>query len=350
MPHRFFRSPAWLLGGLALALLAGCQDEQIRSYQAPKDVAVEPPGLRMLAVMVPRGKDNWFFKFFGKKQTVAEHEKEFDAFIDSVHFQDNGDTPLTWKVPRGWRQEAAGGFRYATLRFGPKDEGVEITVSKLGPEASDLRDNLDRWRGQVGLPKLEDDEFKKLSGNIKVDGLPATRVDFIGGALGGPAAPAAAGERPAAGAAFEYDKPARWEARPADVKKGVRRPVVLRVADGGREAEVSAVALPGDGGGLAANVDRWRRQVGLPPAGGDELRKDVRWVDVGGAKVPFADVTGPRAGAGEPQRILGAALRHGGRTWFVTMKGPADLVGKQRDAFEAFVKSIRFGGQGAAHE
>jgi hypothetical protein len=38
-------------------------------------------------------------------------------------------------------------------------------------------------------------------------------------------------------------------------------------------------------------------------------------------------------------------------TWFIKMRGPADLVGRQLAAFEAFLKSVRFdGGTGANHE
>ena len=34
---------------------------------------------------------------------------------------------------------------------------------------------------------------------------------------------------------------------------------------------------------------------------------------------------------------------HGGRSWFVKLRGPAELVGSQQAAFEAFVRSLRFG-------
>ena len=56
------------------------------------------------------------------------------------------------------------------------------------------------------------------------------------------------------------------------------------------------------------------------------------------------------AGAGRLRRSLRAegtdarrhVLLHGGQSWFVKMTGPADLVGQQQPAFEAFVKSLRF--------
>ena len=36
------------------------------------------------------------------------------------------------------------------------------------------------------------------------------------------------------------------------------------------------------------------------------------------------------------------AVPQGGQTWFLKMKGPAELVGRQQGNFEAFAKSVRF--------
>jgi hypothetical protein len=333
-----------------LSFVAGCQEqESIRHYVAPKESMPEPAGARMLAVMVPRDKDVWFFKFDGPKRTISEHEAEFDALIRSVRFQDKGESPITWKTPEGWRQVRADGFRYATLYFGPKGDGVKITVTKLGPEASDVRQNVDRWRGQLALPPLTDEEFQKMRDNIEVDGIKATRVDLV--AVGGVAPPALPPMARAkkTGLPFRYTRPDGWEVQPPDVKRGVSRPLVLRVAEGGREAELSALSLPGDGGGVLNNVVRWRRQLGLGPATEEEVRKHIRTLRVAGEEASYVDLVG--SGPGTPQRTLGAVLRHGDATWFFTLKGPADLVGKQQSAFEAFIQSIRFdGAQGAAHE
>jgi hypothetical protein len=325
----------FLLGGLVLAALAGCQEDVIRHYQAPKESTLEPPSKRMLAVMVPRGQDVWFFKFFGPRRAVSEHEADFDSLIRSVKFQDKANEPITWTTPEGWRQQLGGELRYATLRFGPKDEALEITISKLGREAARPRENIDRWRGQIGLPPISDEELRQLTDNLKVDGLPATRIDLVS------AGPGAVAGSEKSSLPFQYTRPDGWELLPADAKKGVRRPLVLRVKDGEQAAEVTAVPLPGDGGGLLFNVNRWRGQVGLGPTTEEDLLKDVRRLTVAGEEAPYVDLAGSGANG---QRILGVVMRHEGRTWFFTMKGPADFVGKQQSAFEGFIKSIRFGG------
>ena len=41
-----------------------------------------------------------------------------------------------------------------------------------------------------------------------------------------------------------------------------------------------------------------------------------------------------------------AILLHDGRSWFIKLRAPAELVAKQQSAFEAFVRSVRFGAGG----
>lgn len=334
---------------LILLVLTGCREQdQIRHYLAPKESQPELPARRMLAVMVPHGKDVWFFKFDGRKKEVSQHEADFDAVIRSVHFQDREDAPITWSNPPGWRRRMGPKPRYATLYVLPKSKRLEITVTRLGPDAADVRKNLDRWRGQLGLDPLTDAEFDKLANNSEVDGIKATRVDFIG-VLQEEAAPMMgrppqqqlkAGEAP-----MKYTTPDGWEAQPPIEKQGIRTPVVFRVRAGGSEAEATAMPLPGDGGGVSFNVNRWRRQVGLAPLDDAGIRRDLRSLKTAEREAEYVDLSGA------DKRILGAILPHGRQTWFFTLKGSPDLVGKEKSHFEAFIASIRFDAEaGAAHE
>jgi hypothetical protein len=341
LAHRGF----WLV--CAALVLVGCQEqEQIRSY----DVSKEPQSVgerekqRLLAVMVPREKNVWFFKLIGTEQAVADVVPSFDRFLDSIRFTDEEREPIEWKLPDGWKQILGVGELYARLRKEGDGSAPEITVTKLPPGAKDRRANIDRWRGQLGLGPIGEDALQKLVGNVKVDGTPATRVDFVGESRKH-GRPAQKRGRP-----FRFTKPDNWEERPPDMPQGVPRLAVFMVRDGGNSAEVSVVPLAGDGGGARANVNRWRRQLGLEPIDDDaQLQKVLRELDVADGKAPYIDLMGHDPTG--PQRMLGAWIVHGGRTWFIKMKGSPELVGKQQAAFEAFVKSIRFAdGQGAAHE
>jgi hypothetical protein len=69
-------------------------------------------------------------------------------------------------------------------------------------------------------------------------------------------------------------------------------------------------------------------------------------MNVDGEHGGYVDLTGPEsAGA---SRILAVMVQRDGSTWFFKMRGPADLVGRQKNSFEAFVGSVRFTGREGA--
>jgi len=61
---------------------------------------------------------------------------------------------LGWKLPAGWTESRTGGMRYATLK--PAEGAVEVSVVVLGGSAGGELANLNRWRGQLGLPPVDE--------------------------------------------------------------------------------------------------------------------------------------------------------------------------------------------------
>lgn len=95
---------------------------------------------------------------------------------------------------------------------------------------------------------------------------------------------------------------------------------------------------------LLANVNRWEQQLGLEPSTKENLEKTARHVDVGAAHVDVVDLTGPQPSDDKPQqRMLAAILPTESQVWFFKLVGPADVVGTQRENFDAFVQSIHLG-------
>ena len=113
----------------------------------------------------------------------------------------------------------------------------------------------------------------------------------------------------------------------------------FQVGERDRVATVLVVALPRDGGGPAANVNRWRAQLGLEPLAEKEALKSLRPIRVGGVAGHAFDLTGPGKA---PLRIRAVLITRGNRTWFFRMSGPASLVAEQASAFDDFIKSVRF--------
>jgi len=67
-----------------------------------------------------------------------------------------GRGALKWSLPKGWTEAPGSGMRYATLT--PPGAGkLEMSVVVLPGPAGGEPANVNRWRGQIGLPPLEDD-------------------------------------------------------------------------------------------------------------------------------------------------------------------------------------------------
>jgi hypothetical protein len=68
---------------------------------------------------------------------------------------------LQWTKPESWRSVRAQQFRDINFTFGPAGEG-ECYVTMLSAAGATVQENLNRWRGQFGLPPLAEAEFSAL--------------------------------------------------------------------------------------------------------------------------------------------------------------------------------------------
>jgi hypothetical protein len=323
-----------LLGGLAATLVLGCQTDEIRSYRVPKAEAT-----RLLAAIVPHGDQTWFFKLVGPASEIDGQKEAFDQFIHSVRFTDNAERPIAWTVPQGWQPGPESKIRYATFYLGPQNHPLELTVFHFGGEAGSVLANVNRWRGQIGLRAIQENELGQYSKKLELASGSATLVDMTNRGSGIATAmpgPDILSRRAESRPRLQYTTPEGWKEKPDP--KGVRI-VLFEIADGAVEAGVTLA-----GGSLRMNVNRWRGQLHLQPVDDQQLQKEVRPIEVAGVSAHYVDLTGPETAGKSPERILGVILPRSEQTWFFTMKGPADLVEKQKSAFEAFVKSVRFEG------
>ncbi len=104
------------------------------------------------------------------------------------------------------------------------------------------------------------------------------------------------------------------------------------------KANVNISQLNRDGGGLAANVKRWRTQIGLNPLDETELSKSV--TPLGTANV--VDFTGTDNATGKPIRLVAAVVPQNGQTWFYKLMGDETIVAQQKDAFLKFVQTTKY--------
>ncbi len=182
------------------------------------------------------------------------------------------------------------------------------------------------------VPKEKDPE---LPGAVSPVTAPTANAPVMPGAAGGTNPNMAATPVvTATGADLVWDAPAAWKSKAASAM----RKATYIVGDAGAEAELSITAFPNDVGGEAANINRWRGQVSLPPLAEAEMAGAVQRLtanDLAIAVVDFAG-TGPNA-----QHLLGAIVPYQGATWFFKLLGPDATVAKAKPEFIAFLKTVK---------
>lgn len=77
--------------------------------------------------------------------------------------------PIEYTAPKEWTALPASGMRKAAFEVKQGDQRVEITAIDLEPVAGELLPNINRWRGQIGLSEIDQEQLKKDLKPVKVD-------------------------------------------------------------------------------------------------------------------------------------------------------------------------------------
>lgn len=136
--------------------------------------------------------------------------------------------------------------------------------------------------------------------------------------------------------AASFDAP-KWAKLPAGWSVGpenaMRKATWIVAGPNGSKAEIAVTVFPGSVGGLTANVNRWRGQIGLPPASGDEIVASAKAVKVGGLESQRFVMT-----SADGQKSVDAVMTaKDGATWFFKMNGESAAVEANGAAFVAFL-------------
>jgi hypothetical protein len=221
----------------------------------------------------------------------------------------------------------------------PLGEAVVVEIQGLAPGADALKDGgmtgavanrgADAWfykmRGNSALTSAEKDNFIKWMQSVK----PAAETPAAPATAAVPAAAAPVGD-----GSLSWQVPAGWALVPATSSM---RYATFSVANAdGAKAEMAVTHFPGDVGGDLENVNRWRQQVGLPPVDAAGLTAIVSKLTVGSKTISLIDITGPQ------NRLVAGWTRHGSDTWFFKLTGPDALVGVEKAKFTVFLESVRF--------
>lgn len=354
---------------LLLLLSVGCsKQEEITSYTVPKtssglgpagsDSAMAPAKeVRMLAAILPDSPQNWFFKMTGSPEQV---KAEFDPFVQFLKSVSLKAGKPEWKLPENWIQEPGSSMRFATLKVKDSDPPVELSVIPLPASSNlnaDLLSNINRWRGQVGLGDISEENLKTASDTPALDtelftvkagdqtmtvvslkgmmaGNPMSRAPFASGMMGGGGRPAPGPVNPPAAATspVKFETPTGW--KPG--RSGGMRKAAFNITEGDESGEVTIIDLAKDASPLLPNINRWRGQVGLKEITEAELPKQSEQLKAGDLEATYVKLIGSK------EAILGAIIYRDNLAWFVKYKGSTKLAEQEEARFKQFVQSIRF--------
>ena len=97
-----------------------------------------------------------------------------------------GDAGVKYQAPEGWEEEPAGGFRKASFKVKDGDKLLDISLSDLSAQAGELLPNINRWRQQVNLPEISQEELDKQLQPIQFgDKIDGHIVELVGEAQDG---------------------------------------------------------------------------------------------------------------------------------------------------------------------
>jgi hypothetical protein len=133
-----------------------------------------------------------------------------------------------------------------------------------------------------------------------------------------------------------WEVPAGWQELPPSQMLLAK----FTVSDSEGKAEITVSTFPGDVGGLAANVNGWRGQVGLSPLAAADAEKLASSLDVPGGKAMLVDMAGDKSG--QKIRLLGVIVPREGQTWFYKLMGDVAVAEREKTAFIKFVQTARY--------
>lgn len=131
---------------------------------------------------------------------------------------------------------------------------------------------------------------------------------------------------------IQWSKPANWTELNAS---SMRVASFSFKSNKGRVADISIVRLAGDGGGLLANINRWRGQLQMTSTTQTEMEKSLDQLNVDGHPMLVTHLKN------NGSAMLAAIYTLESESWYFKLTGDEHTVNEARPSFTAFLKSVR---------
>ena len=151
---------------------------------------------RIIAGMVTTANSTLFFKMRGNSDLTEAQKGEFIKWIAAVCDSQNQTAPpqmaaapsndsgaprVQWKAPQSWTEVPPSSMRYASFSA-PGEDGGKIDISVVtfpGDGGSDV-DNINRWRGQIGLAPIDANAMTSEVAPLKTADITFSTTDIAG--------------------------------------------------------------------------------------------------------------------------------------------------------------------------
>lgn len=152
--------PALATGLTLIVAVTGCQKEEITTYRVAKEPVPAAPAATPAPAQASSGTGG--------------------ASMANTPVATASGNALVWNAPSGWTAKAAGSMRKGSYTVKGDGGEADMAVTAFpGDVGGDLA-NLNRWRGQIGLPAVGQTEFDRETQHLDRNGLHMTVVDIVG--------------------------------------------------------------------------------------------------------------------------------------------------------------------------
>jgi len=151
---------------------------------------------RIVAAMVTTANATLFFKMRGNTDLTEAQKSDFikwvaavcdsqtqtgSSQVEAAAPQTTSAPPIKWSTPEGWTEVPPSSMRYASFSA-PTDDGDKIDISVVtfpGDGGSDA-DNINRWRGQMGLSPVDANSVTSQVAPLKTENATFSTTDIAG--------------------------------------------------------------------------------------------------------------------------------------------------------------------------
>jgi hypothetical protein len=145
--------------------------------------------------MVTTANATLFFKMRGNADLTETQKGDFIKWVAAVCNaqtqtgppqvaagapQTTSAPPIRWTTPEGWTEVPPSSMRYASFSA-PADGGkIDISVVTFSGDGGSDADNVNRWRGQMGLAPVDANAVTSQVAALKTEDTTFSTTDIVG--------------------------------------------------------------------------------------------------------------------------------------------------------------------------